>query len=277
MYRETLACLSQDTYPLGHSTNLIGIPTAILADPIFNQHPKPLHISGTRESAASLFTQLAKQNCLEACHRIFQDYMCVIFGHETEQRLGVDKHGRRRYKNSYLKLIQDWGLDSNNAQAAVLKGWVESRFGLFPTFHKRRLLSFISKDWVDYLEEKMNSRYHNNCIFMQLDLLYEYCQWIIERFQFPALSHKTLFRGVNQLDAWTLQPADHPYQLMRLNSVNSFTDKRSIASEFGSYILEVEVPMVKLLFFSDLLSHHGLHGEAEYIVIGGDYYVKVSR
>jgi ADP-ribosylglycohydrolase len=62
-------------------------------------------------------------------------------------------------------------LDSNNAQGAVFKGWVESRFGLFPTYHKQHIASFISKDWIMSIEEKMNSRYHNNCIDMQLDLL----------------------------------------------------------------------------------------------------------
>ena len=33
---------------------------------------------------------------------------------------------------SYLKLLQGWGLDSNSAAGAVLKGWVESRFGIVP-------------------------------------------------------------------------------------------------------------------------------------------------
>jgi len=44
-----------------------------------------------------------------------------------------------------------------------------------------------------------------------------------------------------------------------------------------NYALEVEVPMVKLVFFNELLPHHALHGEAEYLVIGGDYRVKVQR
>ncbi|MGZ5028840.1 MAG: NAD(+)--dinitrogen-reductase ADP-D-ribosyltransferase, partial [Methylobacter sp.] len=128
------------------------------------------------------------------------------------------------------------------------------------------------------IEEKMNSRYHNNCIYMQLDLLYEYCQWIIERFQFPAASHKTLYRGVNTLDDHRfVHDEEKQHKIIRFNSIVSFTDNRNIAGEFGSYILEVEVPMVKLVFFSELLPHHALHGEAEYLVIGGDYRVKVQR
>jgi NAD+--dinitrogen-reductase ADP-D-ribosyltransferase len=154
---------------------------------------------------------------------------------------------------------------------------VESRFGLFPNYHKQQINSFSSKDWVTYIEEKMNSRYHNNCIYMQLDLLYEYCQWVIEHFQLPAATHKTLYRGVETLDDWVVRDQDKIHKIVRFNSIVSFTDRRSIASEFGGYILEVEVPMVKLIFYSELLPHHALHGEAEYLVIGGDYRVKVYR
>lgn len=262
----------------GHSTNLVGIPTVWIADHRFNENPQSLHIAGTRESAQGLFEQLTRQTSIEACGQIFQDYMCVVFGFETEQRLREDAQGRRRYCNSYLRLIQDWGLDSNNAQGAVFKGWVESRFGLFPHFHKQQISCFMSPSWITYIEEKMNSRYHNNCIYMQLDLLYEYCQWVIGRFQFPASRHKTLYRGVNGLDEhFIVANVDKTHKTVRFNSLVSFTDRPYIASEFGANILEVEVPMVKLVFFDKLLPRHALRGEAEYLVIGGDYRVTVLR
>ncbi len=262
----------------GHSTNLIGLPTHYIANPIFNKHPEPLHIAGTREAATGLFELLNKQTNREVCGQLFQDYMCVVFGFETEQRLNNDLSGRRRYKSSYLTLIQDWGLDSNNAQGAVFKGWVESRFGLFPTYHKENIASFIGKTWATYIEEKMNCRYHNNCIYMQLDLLYEYCQWIIDRFYFPDEKHKTLYRGVNSLDRQILiNNHSTQHKIIRLNNISSFTDNRNIAGEFGAYILEVEVPMVKLVFFNELLPRHALHGESEYLVIGGDYRVKITH
>ncbi|MDO8845660.1 NAD(+)--dinitrogen-reductase ADP-D-ribosyltransferase [Methylicorpusculum sp.] len=260
-----------------HSTNLIGVTTACIASSLFNENPKPLHIAGTRESASGLFEQLTGQHSPDDCGQLFQDYMCVVFGFETEQRLGDDASGRRRYRNSYLRLIQDWGLDSNNAQGAVLKGWVESRFGLFPTYHKQPIASFSGKPWMSYIEEKMNSRYHNNCIYMQLDLLYEYCQWVIERFRIPAKSHKTLYRGVNDVDDWIIEDENKHQKIIRFNNVVSFTDRRSVAGEFGSYILKVEVPMVKLIFFNELLPHHALRGESEYLVIGGDYRVNLQR
>lgn len=259
-----------------HSTNLTGLSTECIASVVFNEHPKPLHIAGTREAASGLFELLAKQSAPETCGRLFQDYMCVVFGFETEQRLADDVTGGRRYRNSYLRLIQDWGMDSNNAQAAVLKGWVESRFGLFPSYHKQPITGFGTKAWIGYIEEKMNSRYHNNCIYMQLDLLYEYCQWFTERFRIPAISHKTLYRGVDMLDDCVIRHETKHDKIVRFNNLVSFTDSPGTAGEFGAYILKTEVPMVKLIFFNDLLPRHALRGETEYLAIGGAYRVRVS-
>lgn len=261
-----------------HSSNLTGHSSAYIASLAFNDKPDTLHIAGTRDSAPGLFELLKRQATREQCGHAFQDYMTVVFGFESEQRLREDRHGRRRYRNSYLRLIQDWGLDSNNAQGAVFKGWVESRFGLFPSYHKCPLNGFMNSAWITYIEEKMNSRYHNNCIYMQLDLLYEFCQWIVERFQFPAVSHKTLYRGVNDLDEYCInQPHDKQHKIVHFNNLVSFTDRLDTASEFGAYILEVQVPMAKLVFHNELLPHHALRGEAEYLVIGGDYRVKILR
>ncbi|WP_306306179.1 NAD(+)--dinitrogen-reductase ADP-D-ribosyltransferase [Methylomonas koyamae] len=79
-----------DSSLYSHSTNLIGMATACMASHLFNDYPKPLHIAGTRESAPGLFEQLAQQPSLAECGRVFQDYMCVVFGFETEQRLRDD-------------------------------------------------------------------------------------------------------------------------------------------------------------------------------------------
>lgn len=262
---------------LGHGTNLIGLPTELLASTDFNAHPQPLHIAGTRETNRGLFQRLAQTDTLAEAGEIFQDYMSVVFGFADEQRLGVDAQGRRRYRGSYLRLLQDWGFDSNNPQGAVLKGWVESRFGLFPTFHKAPLTGFSTPAWMEYIEDKMNSRYHNNCIYLQLDLLYEFCQWAIARFQVPAERYLKLYRGVDTLaEQAVLERGEHRIKL-RMNNIVSFTGRRGIASEFGAYILEAQIPVVKLMFFNDLLPRHALRGEGEYLVIGGDYWVSVTR
>ncbi len=262
---------------VGHSTNLVGLPTELLASVEFNAHPLPLHIHGTRETNRKLFERLARTASLAEAGAIFQDYMSVVFGFADEQRLGVDAQGRRRYRGSYLRLLQDWGFDSNNPQGAVLKGWVESRFGLFPTYHKAPLTGFSTPAWMGYIEEKMASRYHNNCIYLQLDLLYEFCQLAVAHFRIPAERHVKLYRGVDSLDEPSVPEWDGGRcKPMRLNNIVSFTSRRSIASEFGAYNLETGVPVVKLLFFNDLLPRHALRGEAEYLAIGGDYLVNVA-
>lgn len=256
---------------------MVGIPTSLLAHAEFNEHPSPLHIHGTREANSGLFGMLGATEHLAHAGSTFQDYMSLVFGFEEEQQRGTDAQGRRRFRSSYLRLLQDWGFDSNNPQGAVLKGWVESRFGLFPTFHKAPLHGFSTAAWMAYVEEKMNSRYHSNCIFLQLDLLYEFCQWAVVRFGNPGTRHLVLYRGANRLDELRLASGNTCKEgIIRLNNIVSFTDRRETAGQFGKYILETRVPVVKLLFFNDLLIHHPLRGEAEYLAIGGDYRVTIA-
>lgn len=255
---------------------MLGIPTSLLASVEFNENPVPLHIHGTREANSSFFSMLDKVPSLSRAGVVFQDYMSLLFGFEEEQRQGTDASGRRRFRSSYLRLLQDWGFDSNHPQGAVLKGWVESRFGIFPTYHKSPLEGLLTPAWMEYLEEKMTSRYHNNCIFLQLDLLFEFCQFALERFVAPGSRHLRLFRGVDRLDELRLGNSGRRQGVARLNNVVSFTDSREMAGQFGSYIIETRVPLVKILFFNELLACHPLRGEAEYLAIGGDYQVRIS-
>lgn len=262
----------------GHSTNLIGLPPGLLGTLAFNEHPCALHIHGTRESNASLFTKLQRSQSLREAGSIFQDYMDVVFGRESEQLRAQHRPDRRRFRSSYLGLLQDWGFDSNNPQGAVLKGWVESRFGLFPTFHKAPLTRFGSREWMRYVEEKMNSRYHNNCIYLQLDLLFEFSQLALCRFTHPHGGHLRLYRGIDALDEFDAAGSTATGErIVRLNNVVSFTRHETIATEFGAYVLEARVPVVKVVFFSELLPNHALRGEAEVIVIGGTYRVRLSQ
>lgn len=259
----------------GHSANLVGVPTGLLASAAFNEHPLPLHIRGVHESHARLFGLLAEADSHAGAAQVFQDYMDDTFGLRQENEAPV-----RRFRASYLRLLKGWGYDSNSREGAVLKGWVESRFGLFPTFHKTALTRFASAAWSRYVEEKMASRFHNNTIYAQLDLLYEFCQAALSRWLRPGQHHLKLYRGVNDFsEANLLRGQPHPRSgpaMVRLNNVVSFTAHRGIACEFGDYILETLVPTAKILFFNELLPHHALKGEAEYLVIGGDYRVTVS-
>ena len=262
----------------GHSTNLVGIPTGLLASDAFNRAGLPLHLAGVREANRGLFSMLDRAASAEHAATLFTAYMEVVFGLHPEQRGPANgaRDGRRRYRASYARLLRGWAYDSNNPEGAVLKGWVESRFGLFPTFHKEPLLSFSSPAWVRYVEEKMGSRFHNNAIFSQLDLVYEFVQWSLSRF-LPLSKTLVLYRGVNDFQEHPISDViDRRTVVVRLNNLVSFTSQRDIASWFGSYILEAEVPVCKVTFFNALLPQTPLQGEGEYLVIGGDYRVRAS-
>jgi NAD+--dinitrogen-reductase ADP-D-ribosyltransferase len=263
----------------GHSANLVGVPTGLLASAAFNDHPLPLHIRGVRESHAGLFERLTSAASHREAGLCFQDYMDETFSLSPKKPAPGDTPVRR-FRASYLRLLKGWGYDANSREGAVMKGWTESRFGLFPTFHKTALARFASGAWSRYLEEKLSSRFHNNDIHSQLDLLYEFCQWSIGRWFRPGRHHITLYRGVNDFrEVSLLRGQSRPRTgstLVRLNNLVSFSALRSTACQFGDSILEAHVPTAKILFFNDLLPRHALKGEAEYLVIGGDYRVTVN-
>lgn len=263
---------------IGHSTNLVGLSTAFLADVAFNARPTPLHISGVREMNRPMFEMLGLAGDLDEAGDAFSNYMMAMFAIDQEQRDARTPAGVRRFRSSYLRLIKGWGYDSNSPEGAVLKGWVESRFGIFPTFHKGIIGRVGTEAWSTYVVEKMSSRFHNNSIYTQLDLLYEFCQWAIARFAFPGDTHLTLFRGTNDFDEHPMTARlDRRHVVMRLNSLCSFTADRDIADCFGDIILTARVPVQKILFFNTLMSSHPLKGEGEFLVIGGDYQVLTSR
>jgi NAD+--dinitrogen-reductase ADP-D-ribosyltransferase len=261
---------------IGHSTNLVGRPTELLASCAFNDDPAPLHIWGVREMNQSLFEMLGQATNLAESGEAFACYMMAMFGIDPEQLEERPKlaGGRRRYRSSFLRLIKGWGLDSNGPEGAVLKGWVESRFGICPTFHKEIIERISSRAWATYVEEKMSSRFHNNAIYVQLDLLFEFCQWALNRFAAPAQTHVKLYRGVNSFEEHQImERTGKRTAVVRLNNLTSFSSGRDIADCFGDTILTALVPLSKILFFNGLLSAHPLKGEGEYLIIGGEYRV----
>lgn len=260
-----------------YSTNLVGIPAGLLASTEFNDHPQILKIAGARETHRGLFRLLDEAVSREDCAEKFKRYLDIVFQLKPSD-YEIEHADIRRFRPSYLKLMEGWGFDSNSPQGAVLKGWVESRFGLTPTFHGAPLHQYPSEAWVHYLEEKYSSRFHNNSIQMQLDLLYEYCQFVVHKYGFPARDWVTLWRGVNSYDEPTMTRTKlvKGECIVRLNNLVSFTSSRERADEFGDWILEVKVPVVKLLFFPDLLEKPVLSGEGEVLALGGKYLVKAS-
>lgn len=265
---------------VGHSTNLVGLPTSLLASTAYNDHPVPLFINGVREMNRSFFTMLDDSPTLIDAAEAFHKYMAAMFDLDPEQhekRRRSDADGVRRFRSSYLRLFKGWGYDNNSPEGAVLKGWVESRFGLCPTFHKGPITAFGSAEWAAYVAEKMSSRFHNNSIFVQLDIMYAFCQWVLGRFIAPGQMHLTLWRGVNGYDEHQMvERLGKRRAVIRMNNLLSFTSERDIADCFGDTILQARVPCPKIVFFSRLLPVHPLKGEDEFLVIGGDYAVDMS-
>ncbi|MBS1168458.1 MAG: NAD(+)--dinitrogen-reductase ADP-D-ribosyltransferase [Proteobacteria bacterium] len=264
---------------LPFATNLVGLPTGLIASVGFNDDPAPLHISGVREMNDPLFQMLAVAEDVADASEAFWKYMIAVYGLYLAQKSQDAGDGfHRPFRSSFLRLLIGWGYDSSSPEAAVLKGWVESRFGLLPGFHGEPIISFADAAFLTYVEERMASRFHTNSIFSQLDLLYEYAQWVLSNLVYPEESHVRLYRGVDGFhEHHIVSRSDRHHFILRLNSLSSFTTDRWVADCFGHTILTVDVPLTKVFFANTLLTCFPLRSEREFWVIGGDYRVSVER
>lgn len=255
------------------ATSLVGVPAAVLASTAFNAAPSALHVAGVRELHADFFDALARCEGAAAASAAFAHYM-----KERWRAPSAAPAAARRWRASYLKLLQGWGLDANGAAGAVLKGWAESRFGVLPVFHRQPLARFPSPAWVAYLEEKACGRYLNSQVLQQLDLLFEFCQWMLARHALlgpgPCV---TLWRGSNRIEEQVVAGSLQARRCtVRLNSLVSFSTTREQAGCFGDWLLCTRVPLSKLLLVPGLLDTRSLQGEAEVLAVGGLYEVEAS-
>jgi len=260
-----------------YSTNLVGMSAGLLSSVDFNAAPQRIRIAGTRATHAGLFALLDEAPDQAEAAEVFSHYMELAFG-VTKRKKGGDGDPSRYWKSSYFKLLQGWHFDANSRPGAVLKGWVESRFGITPTFHQGPLDSFPSEPWMRYLEEKLSSRFHNNCIQLQLDVLYEYCQHCLDRFVRPEKGpYLHLYRGIERSEARFLSGSVKERRgVLRLNNLVSFSTSRERSEPFGDLILRADVPLEKVLFYPGILVDRVIEGEGEVLVVGGDFDVKVS-
>lgn len=252
--------------------NLCNLPPWVIASRHFNEQPQELSIQGVREANRFLFQRLDGINSREERGQIFSDYLSVKFSlhHQQDQT----DSARRSLRNSYLRFLKGWMMDSNSVEGAVLKGWVESRIGIPPSFHNGRITSTDSQAHYRYLLDRTQGSKRTNAINAQLDLLYEYCQYELRR-NFGDTRLVTLYRGTyDAAEHDLLEQLDRREQVVRLNNLVSFTDQEERAWEFGSTVWECRVPTVKVFFFDQLLPGSILKGEGEYLVIGGEYKVR---
>jgi NAD+--dinitrogen-reductase ADP-D-ribosyltransferase len=177
-----------------------------------------------------------------------------------------------RAKASYLRMLRGWAFDADGLEGAVLKGWVESRFGLLPRHHGGPIRDLSGETYRRYLEQRSKGLYGTNAMEAQFDLLYTYCQYELGR-QRPGATHVTLYRGVNHLSGHeALSEMRQGRGVVLMNSLASFSAERDRADEFGDRILAVSVPLAKVFFYHRLLPGR-FKGEDEYVVIGGVYEV----
>ncbi|PNU18953.1 N-acyl homoserine lactonase [Geothermobacter hydrogeniphilus] len=256
-----------------HLINHCNLPPRVIASRHFNTNPQTLKIQGVCAANRLLFELLRKQQTAEERGIQFHDYMDVKFQLHQWQRED-SKNSRKSLKNSYLRFLRGWLFDSNSIEGAVLKGWVESRFGLVPTFHHQPIRSFEDEAYQRFAFDRMKGAERTSAIFSQLDLLYEFVQQELPH-HYPGRTHLRLYRGINDLEEHLiLEQYGRKRYLLRLNNLNSFTDDFEHAWEFGSRVLQTEVPLVKVVFAGGLLPRSLFRGEGELLAIGGEYEVE---
>lgn len=256
--------------------NRCNLPAVLLGSLSYQRHPVPLALDGVGELHNSLFRWLDSQSDAAERARCFLSHMAATFSLEHPEEAGFSQGSpRARAKASYLRMLRGWAFDADGMEGAVLKGWVESRFGLLPRYHGGPIRDFSGETYRGYLEQRSRGLYGTNGLEAQLDLLYGFCQYELNR-QRPGETHITLYRGVNRVgDHDLLREAGPGQRIVLLNSLCSFSSDRERAGEFGDYILEARIPRPKLFFYHRLLPGM-LKGEDEFVVIGGVYEVGVG-
>lgn len=255
----------------GPGFNLCNLPPWVIASRHFNENPQKLEIQGVKEANRFLFEKLTAISSQEERAIVFNDFMSVKFQlHHWQDQTSI---AGKSIKNSYLRFLRGWMMDSNSIEGAVLKRWVESRMGITPTYHRAPISDIHSQAYFDFSRDVMKGSSRTNAIQSQLDLLYEYCQFELIR-RYRNASTITLFRGTYDAQEHDIvERIAKREQIVRLNNLVSFTFEEERAWEFGSTVWRVKVPLSKIFFYNDLLPGSIMKGEGEYLVIGGEYLV----
>ncbi|RMG93800.1 MAG: N-acyl homoserine lactonase [Candidatus Dadabacteria bacterium] len=257
------------------SFNLCSVPAPLLASTGFQRHPRPVHIQGVRRTHRRLFARLRRTPDAKARICRFQEYMDVAF-RLHQWRDEPDGSGRASLRNSYFRYLRGWMADSNSREAAVLKAWAESRFGLPPCHHGAPIRSLADPSYLAYRTEAARGEGRTNALRLQLDLLFEFVQDEVRRRHPGHPEVLTLYRGIHDLDEHEVTARPAPDRVVVwLNNLVSFTRDPERAWEFGTRVLEVEVPTSKIVFDAPLLHTSLLAGEEEVLALGGQVEARV--
>ncbi|HTP26696.1 MAG TPA: NAD(+)--dinitrogen-reductase ADP-D-ribosyltransferase [Anaeromyxobacteraceae bacterium] len=254
------------------SFNLCNLPPWVIGSRHFNDNPQPIEIQGVREANRFLFRVLDAIDDPTERARRFDGYLSVKFQlHQWQEQCTAT--ARASIKNSYLRFLRGWGVDSSSIEGAVLKGWVESRIGLPPSFHREPIGELESESYYRYALDRMKGHARTNAIQSQLDLLYTYTQYELGR-RWPGERWFRLYRGQHDAERATLERLGSGELIVRMNNLCSFTDDPERAWEFGSTVWEVQIPLARVFFMSALFPRSILKGEREHLVIGGEMRVR---
>lgn len=256
--------------------NRCNLPADILGSLTFQHHPVALKLDGVAELHRGLFELLDTLTDAKERAQAFMMHLSSAFLLAQPEQAGLTADSSlNRVNADYLRMVRGWAFDADGREGAVMKGWVESRFGLLQRYHGGPIRDFSDGNYRRYLEMRSAGLYGTNALEAQLDLLYTYCQYELAR-SHPGQTHLTLYRGVNRVGEYeTLAVPDDKRRVVLLNSLSSFTASRERADEFGDQLLTAEVPLAKIFCHTRLL-HGMLRGEEEYAVIGGLYEVSIA-
>lgn len=267
------ANIAEDHTRSSCSLNRCNLSPWIIGSEEFQANPASLEIDGVRATDPGLFRCLECMEDPTERSQFFHDYLRAKFSLDEK----IIRNGKSQPVYSYLHLLRSWGADSNGPAGAVLKSWVESRFGLLATFHKGRLAEEAAAR-EGFLLDRTRGAAKAIGVLMQLDLLHTFCQDELQR-RLPEEKWRMLYRGTHDSEEYRIHPGGAKEGrsrslLVQLNNLSSFTADPEVAWEFGSSAWEVRVPCAKIVFFSGLLPKGCLAGESEYLVLGGYYNVR---
>jgi NAD+--dinitrogen-reductase ADP-D-ribosyltransferase len=255
------------------SFNRCNLPPWAIASREYDENPRPLEVQGVREENRFLFDLLDRVDDPDERGRRFDDWMNVRFQlhqWEAQETAGA----RRSLRNGYPRFLRGWGVDSSSVEGAVLKGWVESRMGIPPTFHREPLGEADSSTFQRYVADRTRGHARTSAIDAQLDLLYTYTQYELARRR-PGERWITLWRGQNGLeDHDVVETLGRREWVLRMNNLCSFTDDRERAWEFGDAVLEARLAAGRVFFAGHFLPRSVLRGEREVLVVGGEIRVR---
>ncbi|MDR2689946.1 MAG: NAD(+)--dinitrogen-reductase ADP-D-ribosyltransferase [Azoarcus sp.] len=251
------------------SLNRCNLPTEALASFAFQLDPRSLELDGIHSLHHGLFERLDEEPDPTARVSLFRRHMNACFMLDAPPEMGLSPSVRvDRSRMDYLCLLHGWMFSAESREGAVLKAWVESRFGLVTRYHCGMLdaLRQGGETRAAFEHSVAAGLYNASALESQLDLLYSWGQYELGR-RHPGQRHFTLYRGLSSLRT-NLPRLDDGRQLVELNNLSSFSASLERADEFGNIVISCAIPAAKILVFPGLLPGL-LRSEDEYLVIGG--------